>query len=203
MVKIKFIFLLICYLCISIEVQAQTVRSYAATRVVGTSGPQEVPTLAVTIEYIDGYILLNGVEKFIYRTSNYDGSMQYYPSVVGNSAIRTTGILISKDYSYIRQFTESIIMGMRMELIYDFTYIGDGYEVAQNYMGLSIGGDTGGHSHDHGSRDWADCSSCNGSGRCKYCGGTGRYEYARDGRCGVCKGTGRCVACDGKRGYYY
>lgn len=200
--KLKCIFLLISCFCLSVGISAQSVKSYAAVSAVGTTGPQAVPSLAITIEYHDGYFILNGVEKFVYRTKNYDGSMQFYPAVVGNPTLRTTGILVSKDYSYVRQFTESIMMGMRMELVYDFSYIGDGYEAAQNYMGISNGSYSGGHSHGD-SRDWADCSSCNGTGRCKYCGGSGRDGYTRDGRCGVCRGTGRCAGCDGKRGYYY
>ncbi len=183
--------------------QAQTVKSYAATRVVGTTGPQAVPTLAITIEYYDGYFLLNGVEKYVYRTKNYDGSMQFYPTEVGNPTLRTTDILVSKDYSYVRQFTQSFMMGMAMELVYDYTFIGDEYEAAQNYMGSSAGGYSGGYSGGNNSRDWADCSACGGTGSCKYCGGSGRDEYTRNGRCGVCRGTGRCAGCDGKRGYYY
>ncbi len=194
---------MISFLCVSIGLSAQTVKSYAATSAVSTMGPQEVPPLAITIEFHDGYFLLNGVEKFVYRTKNYDGSMQFYPAVLGDPTLRTTGILVSEDYSYIRQFTESIMMGMRMELVYDFSYIGDGYEAAQYYMENSNGGYSGGHSHGSSSRDWADCSSCNGTGRCKYCGGSGQDEYTRDGRCGVCRGTGRCAGCDGEGGYYY
>lgn len=202
MIKIKCICPWICIFIISLGCQAQNVKSYAATSVIGSTGPQAVPPLAITIEYHDGYFLLNGGEKYIYRTKNYDGSMQYYPAAVRNTSLRTTGILISKDYSYVRQFTESNIMGMRMELVYDFSYIGDGYEPAQNYMGISNGGYSRGHYH-NSSRDWADCSSCNGTGRCKYCGGSGRNAYTRDGRCGVCRGTGKCAGCNGKGGYYY
>lgn len=203
MIKIKYLWSWICIFIISMSCQAQNIKSYAATSVMGTTGPQAVPTLAITIEYHDGYFLLNGVEKYIYRTKNYDGSMQYYPAVVGNPTLRTTGILVSKDYSYVRQFTESIMMGMKMELVYDYSYIGDGYEAAQNYMGFSNGSYSGGHSHSNSSRDWADCSICNGTGRCKNCGGSGRDAYTRDGRCGVCRGTGKCAGCNGKRGYYY
>lgn len=194
---------MICFLSVSTIGRTQTVKSYAVTSVVGTTGPQAVPTLAITIEYHDGYFLLNGVEKFVYHTKNYDGSMQFYPEVAGNSALRTTGILVSQNYSYVRQFTESVMMGMRMELVYDYSYIGEGYEAAQNYMGISVGGYSGGHLHGNNSRDWANCSSCAGTGQCKYCGGSGRDEYTRNGRCGVCRGTGRCVGCEGKGGYYY
>lgn len=197
MTKIK-IFLLACLFCLSTGIQAQSVKSYAAVSVTGTTGPQPVPTLAISIEYHDGYFLLNGLEKYVYRTTNYDGSKQYYPVVTGNPTLRTTGILVSKDYSYIRQFQESIMLGMRMEIVYDYSYIGDGYKVAQEYMGNSRG-----HSHGNNSRDWADCSSCNGTGRCKYCGGSGRDSSTHNGRCGVCLGTGRCAACNGERGYNY
>lgn len=54
----------------------------------------------------------------------------------------------------------------------------------------------------HGAKDWHNCSSCGGSGKCKECYGTGRYEYGENGKCGVCRGTGRCVGCEGKGGYY-
>lgn len=203
MIKLKSICLWICMFIIFMDCHAQDVKSYAAVSAMGSTGPQAVPTLAITIEYYDGYFLLNGIEEYVYKTENYDGSMQYYPTVVGSPTLRTTGILVSEDYSYVRQFTESIMMGMKMELVYDFAYIGDGYEAAQNYMGISNGGYSGGHSHGNSSRDWSDCSSCNGSGRCKYCGGSGRDAYTRDGRCGVCRGTGKCAGCDGKGGYYY
>lgn len=195
----KLYVLLACVLCMSFMGNAQIVKSYAATGVVGPNGPQAAPTLAITIEYYDGCLLLNGVEKYVYRAKNYDGSMQFYPEVIGNPALRTTGILVSGDYSRVRQFTESIMMGRRLEVVYDYSYIGDGYEPAQKYMGSSGGGYSGGSN----SRDWEDCYSCGGSGRCKSCGGSGRYEYARDGRCGVCRGTGRCAGCDGKGGFYY
>lgn len=198
----RLLLILLCVFSLPELGKAQTVRSYAATSVMGTTGPQPVPTLAITIEYYNNYFLLNGTEKFIYRTTNYDGSKQYYPAVTGNPTLRTTGILVSKDNSIVRQFTESIMMGVRLELIYDYSYIGDGYEVAQNYMSASACGHSSNNSYGS-SRDWANCSSCNGTGQCKYCGGSGRYEYSKNGRCGVCKGNGRCVGCSGKGGYYY
>ena len=144
--RAKFILLLLCFTSISMSAYAQSIKSYAAVSVVGTTGPQAVPTLAITIEYYDGYLLLNGVEKFVYRTSNYDGSMQYYPVVTGNPTLRTTGILVAKDYSRFRQCIESIMTGMKMELVYDYSFIGNGYEAAQNYMGTSGGYDSG-HSY--------------------------------------------------------
>lgn len=52
------------------------------------------------------------------------------------------------------------------------------------------------------SKEWHDCSSCYGTGRCKHCNGTGDYEYSTNGKCGVCRGTGRCAGCEGKGGYY-
>ncbi len=199
----KFILLLICTLGISNSAYSQTVRSYGAISVTGTMGPQSVPHLAISIEYHDGYILLNGYEKYVYRATNYDGSMQYYPVSSGDPTLRTTGILISGDYSYVRQFSESIMMGMRMELVYDFSFIGNGYEAAQNYMGTNSGGYYGGSSYGNSSRDWANCSSCGGAGRCSYCGGSGRDSYTSTGRCEVCRGTGKCAGCDGKGGYSY
>lgn len=51
------------------------------------------------------------------------------------------------------------------------------------------------------SKEWHDCSSCNGSGRCKHCGGSGKNEYAKNGRCGVCRGTGKCAGCNGRGGW--
>lgn len=50
-------------------------------------------------------------------------------------------------------------------------------------------------------KEWHNCSSCQGSGRCKYCNGSGKNEYAKDGRCGVCKGTGKCAGCNGRGGW--
>lgn len=176
---------------------AQTIKGYAVTKVMSSMGSQAVPTLAIVIEYYDGYLLLNGVEKFVYRTKNYDGSMQYYPEQYGNLALRTTGILVSSDYSIVRQFTQSSFMNMTMELVYDYSFIGDGYEAAQNYMNLF----SDGYSESGNTRDWSNCSSCMGTGRCKYCDGSGQDEYARNGRCGVCRGLGKCVGCDGKGGF--
>ena len=135
--KIRKFLLLISFLCLSLGLSAQTIKSYAATGAYGTMGPQPTPNLAISITFYNGYLLLNGIEKFVYKATNYDGSMQYYPAVLGNPTLRTTGILVSKDFSYIRQFSESMMMGRRMELVYDFTYIGEGYEPAQNYMGIS------------------------------------------------------------------
>lgn len=195
--KIILFFLCICYL--SIATYAQTTKSYAVTRVIGSNGPQAVPTMAMTIEFHDGYLLLNGIEKYNYSAKNYDGSIQYVPATYSNPTLRTTGILVSNDYSVVRQFTQSSIMGMKIELIYDYMYLGDGYEPAQNYISSS----SGNYSGNDNTRDWSDCSSCGGSGRCKYCDGSGRDEYTRDGRCGVCRGKGKCVGCDGKGGFHY
>ena len=50
-------------------------------------------------------------------------------------------------------------------------------------------------------KEWHDCSSCSGTGRCKSCGGSGKNEYAKNGRCGVCRGTGKCAACNGRGGW--
>lgn len=50
-------------------------------------------------------------------------------------------------------------------------------------------------------KEWHNCSSCQGSGRCKYCGGSGKNEYTKNGRCGVCKGTGKCAGCNGRGGW--
>lgn len=192
--------ILLCWLsCVSIFANAQIVKSYAAINVVGTTGPQTVPRLAITIAYDNVCLILNGVEKYVFRSTNFDGSMLYIPAVSGNPALRTTAILVSNDHSYIRQFTQSCVMGMTLELVYDYAFIGNGHEPAYNYMGSTSGiplinSDT---------RDWADCYSCGGSGMCKNCGGSGRDEYTRSGKCGVCRGSGKCPGCDGKRGYYY
>ncbi len=51
-------------------------------------------------------------------------------------------------------------------------------------------------------KEWHDCSSCSGSGRCKYCGGSGRDSYTKNGKCGVCRSTGKCAGCNGKGGWY-
>lgn len=50
-------------------------------------------------------------------------------------------------------------------------------------------------------KEWHDCSSCGGHGRCKYCSGSGKNEYTKNGRCGVCRGTGKCAGCNGKGGW--
>lgn len=54
------------------------------------------------------------------------------------------------------------------------------------------------------SREWHNCSSCSGSGKCKYCHGSGRSGSTHDGKCHACArtGTGRCAGCDGKGGWY-
>lgn len=50
-------------------------------------------------------------------------------------------------------------------------------------------------------KEWHNCSSCSGTGRCKYCGGSGKDEYTKNKRCGVCRGTGKCAGCNGRGGY--
>ncbi len=50
-------------------------------------------------------------------------------------------------------------------------------------------------------KEWHNCSSCAGSGRCKYCSGSGRDSNTRNGKCGVCVGTGKCAGCNGKGGW--
>lgn len=50
-------------------------------------------------------------------------------------------------------------------------------------------------------KEWHDCSSCQGSGKCKLCNGTGKNEYTKNGRCGGCKGTGKCAGCNGRGGW--
>lgn len=51
------------------------------------------------------------------------------------------------------------------------------------------------------SKEWHNCSQCNGTGRCKYCGGSGHDDYTKNKKCGVCRGTGKCAGCNGKGGW--
>ncbi len=186
---------------------AQVVKSYAAFSCMSSMGPQAIPgKMAMYLTFYDGYIVTMTGEKFSYQATNSDGSRQYYPTSSGNPALSTVGILVSADRTRVREIQQSTMMGMTMQLTYEYQYIGDGSEPACQYAnsGGSYNGATGGYSggYSSSSRDWATCSSCRGTGSCKLCGGTGLNAYTRNGRCGGCS-HGKCPACDGKGGYYY
>ena len=87
------------------------------------------------------------------------------------------------------------MMGMTMQMVYNFQWIGDGSRPAERIMSAHA------PSFNNEGDGSITCHSCQGSGMCKYCQGSGRYEYGRNGRCGVCNGTGRCAGCNGKGSY--
>lgn len=185
------------------NVSAQETKSYAASSCMTSLGAQPVPpNMSMCLTFYDNYIVTMSGEKFSYRATNFDGSRQYYPVSAGNPALRTVGILVSADLMRVREVQQSTMMGMTMQLTYEYQYIGEGTEPAYNYSGAAAGG--GGYSggSSHSSKDWSQCSSCMGSGNCKLCGGSGKNAYTRDGRCHGCR-HGKCPACDGKGGWYY
>lgn len=166
-------------------------KSYSCVRVLTSMGPQAPPAgMATWIEFYDDYILVGGYEKFVYSTTNFDGSMQFRATKPGPPAMNTIGWVVSKDFSSVKQVIQSSMMGMTMQMEYHFNYIGEGSHAAQNMMGSAPSYGGGDYDSDY------TCSSCGGTRQCKYCNGTGSYEYGRNGRCGVCRGTGRCQACN-------
>lgn len=166
-------------------------KSYSCVRVLTSMGPQAPPAgMATWIEFYDDYILVGGYEKFVYSTTNFDGSMQFRATKPGPPAMNTIGWVVSKDFSSVKQVIQSSMMGMTMQMEYHFNYIGEGSHAAQNMMGSAPSYGGGDYDSDY------TCSSCGGTKQCKYCNGTGYYEYGRNGRCGVCRGTGRCQACN-------
>lgn len=192
---------MLCLLCSSPAIAQQT-KSYACVSCYGPTGMLTTPTLSVYVTFYDGYIIVNGSSRFNYTMTNYDGSMQFYPSVRDNAG--TVGMLVSGDLSMVRQITQSATFGMPMQMTYNYQYLGEGSQPALAYMGINSTPSVPSYNSGASSgRDWADCSICGGTGRCKYCGGSGHDSSTRNGRCGVCLGTGRCSGCDGKRGYYY
>lgn len=177
-------------------------KSYQASSCSSSSGVQTVPTgMVMYIDFYDNYIKLMGYEKYVYQQTNNDGSIVYVPVVQGNPTLSTIGVVVSSDCSAARVFQQSVVMGMAMQIVYDYYCIGNGSQPAMSILkALSNYGGGYGGSYGGGNSD-IQCSSCGGSGSCKYCYGTGRNEYTRNGRCGVCNGTGRCAGCNGRGRY--
>ena len=181
-------------LCCSHSWSQNFTKSYGAVSCQTSTGMQAAPAgLATYIDFYDDYIFFFGVGKCLYTKTNYDGSVLYTPITQGLPALRTVGILISKDYSVMQQIQVSTMMGMSMQMTSNYQWIGDGSHAAENLLG------TGGFQY--GNESPITCHTCQGSGSCKFCYGSGRNQYSRDGRCGVCRGTGRCSGCNGK-GHY-
>lgn len=171
------------------------VKSYSAYRAYNPStGYQMAANQAMPIYFYDGYIKTSTGGKFVYGGSNLDGSRKYYPTQVGAPILSTQMIIISKDYSQMREIQQSSFGGMTMQIIYDYQYIGDGEEPAQRMMRGY------GREYEDSNSDYT-CKSCGGSGDCEYCGGTGKPSYSGETVCGICHGTGRCQGCKGKGKY--
>lgn len=187
----KKIFLLL-FVLYGIRVNAQNfIKSYSAVNNYSVSSMgvvQGVPMGAQYIEFYDNYIVLWGFgNKYVYKTTNPDGSRQYVPVKPMGYPLQEVGVVVSKDFSSFRHIQQMQVMNMMAQMITEYSWIGDGAEPAQSLLNS--------YSNTH-----IECSSCIGSGCCKFCQGTGRDDVMRDGRCGVCKGTGRCAGCDGKGG---
>lgn len=194
--------------------------SYGCIGVLTSMGPQTPPAgLTAWIDFYDNYIIVRGVEKFTYGGKNRDGSMRFYATKSGVPALNTIGWVISRDFSTAKQVIESSMMGMTMQMEYNFAMMGEGSGPAQMsmgggsvpyggggyYGGSSSGSYSGGSS---GSSVYTKCTSCNGTGVCSGCGGkrgswqdTGYYT-GRDVQswidCGSCRGSGRCPICYGR-----
>lgn len=198
--KIQLLILSMLISIISFDMEAQKfTKSYAVVSCNSSMGPQAPPlNMAIWIDFYDGYLVLNG-NRYRYTTTNWDGSKQYYPVAPGNAALSTIGVLVSSDYSSVREIQQSSMMGITLQISYDYSYIGEGSQPAINYSGA------GARSYIYGGGNDSDsaksCHSCYGSGACKLCGGSGYSQYERNGRCGGCRGTGKCAGCNGK-GYY-
>lgn len=176
-------------------------KSYQASGCISSAGAQAAPAgMVMYIDFYSNYIKLMGYEKYVYQQTNNDGSILYSPVNSGSPALRTVGVVVAKDCSAVRVFQQSTVMGMTMQIIYDYYYIGEGSQPAVSILNALSGYRTYGGSYG-GSDSSMQCSSCSGSGSCKYCYGTGRDEYTRNGRCGVCNGTGRCAGCNGRGRY--
>lgn len=173
-------------------------KSYSAVSCQTNMGLRSAPSgLATYVSFYDDYIVFFGVGKCLYTRTNYDGSVLYTPISQGMPTLKTTGILVSADYTRIQQIYTSYMMGMTMQMAYNFQWIGDGTQPAERIMSASV---PRFYNENEGDNS-ITCHSCNGSGMCKYCQGSGRYEYGRNGKCGVCNGTGRCAGCNGKGNY--
>ncbi len=197
----KFLFSIFLAILCAISALGATTKSYMLIACNSSNGPRPVTgTICSCVEFYDGYLLWNGSHKYVYRATNYDGSMQYYPTFQENGMSRTIGLVVAPDKSAIRMCTESSIGGIRFWMNYEYNYIGEGLGPAANMMNGSFGDVYNGESGSN-SFEWTNCSTCTGSGRCKWCGGSGRDSYTPDGRCHVCRGTGRCAACRGEGGY--
>lgn len=184
----KILFLLFVICCTCTKAQLFT-KSYSAVKNYSISSMgviQGVPMGAQYIDFYDNYIVLWGFgNKYVYKTTNLDGSRQYVPVKPTGYPVQEVGIIISKDCSYFKHIQQMPVMNMTVQMITEYSWIGDGAEPAQSLLNSY-------------SNTYVECSSCRGTGNCKFCQGTGRDEYTRNGRCGVCRGTGRCAGCNGK-----
>lgn len=170
-------------------------RSYGAVSCCSSTGTMmAAPSgMAAYADFYDDYVMWNGMTKFVFDGTNADGSLRFYPVRKGPTALSTIGLLFSRDYKNVREVQQSSMMGMTIQIWYDYQYLGEGSHAALNLMGTTP---------DYGDTDEPiQCHSCMGSGSCRYCNGTGRNEYTRDGRCGVCRGSRKCAGCNGKGTY--
>lgn len=183
--------LFICCLLTALIVHGQNFsKSYSAVSCYNQMGMQSCPAgMATYIDFYDDCIYVMGVGKCKYSGKNMDGSFRYTPISKGTPVLQTIGVNISSNYQNMQEIQLSTMMGMTMQIVYNYQWIGNGRHAAENLMGTTSG-------YYNNDPDGYICSSCNGSRQCKFCGGTGAYVYSQNGRCGVCKGTGRCQACN-------
>ena len=172
-------------------------KSYGAVSCQGPTGMTSVPAgMATYVDFYDDYVFVMGNGKFKYYNTNYDGSKVYKAVRQGPPAMNPIAVVIAKNYSAMNLIVQSSMMGMSIQMVYNYQWIGDGSRAAENLMSA---GSFSYESFDD-NNEKITCHSCQGSGLCKYCNGSGRSAYTRDGRCGVCR-NGRCAGCNGK-GYY-
>ncbi len=169
------------------------------------TGSSSCPNLSLIVKFYDDYIqTFNG--KFYYSETTPEGNKCYAPLQQGNPALQTIGMIVSKDYSQVREVQQSTMGGMSIQIIYDYSYLGDGAEPAmQATPQYNYGGGYDSYGSGSGGSSSLQCSGCGGTGACTGCGGTGamkgEYYYTGGGsyvtNCPVCNGTGRCGVCHG------
>ncbi len=173
------------------------IKSYSAYRCWSpNTGTQNAANIATAVYFYDDHIR-TFTGNFIYSGRNAEDALIYVPELQGSSILSTQMIIISSDFSQMREVQQSSFGGMTIQIIYDFQYIGDGDEPAKKMATTNY----------FLNKDYNDepssytCKSCGGTGLCQYCNGTGNPTYSGESVCGICHGTGRCQGCHGKGKY--
>lgn len=201
MKKILTLFLVLCTM-FGINAQSFT-GSYA---LVSTYCPQTNTSNygmnSMWIEFYDTYIIAFPYGKLFRSAINLDGSSTYMP--VGNAGNASLGqleaIVVSSDKSQVQEYLVSTNLGLTLNMIESFKFIGEGKEPFETYMQSLLNssqGDSGyegGRSSRRSQRGASTCSACGGTGvdptpnsggsrvswrayynpngtRCPYCGG--------------------------------